>query len=174
MFGSTGSLAVTPALYSNSGYDPIKSFAPIAAVSSGALLLAVAPSVPVMTVHQLIAYAKSNPGRLNYGSSIDTPPHVAWGMFKVQTGAEILYVPYKGAAQAITDLLGGRMDMIIDATGILLPHIREGRLRALAVTSPSAVPSCPISPPWFNSAIATSRLPFGPEYWFPQEHRQAR
>ena len=151
LFGSTGSLAVTPALYINSGYDPIKSFAPIAAVSSGALLLAVAPSVPVMTVHELIAYAKSNPGRLNYGSSIGTPPHVAWGMFKVQTGAEILYVPYKGAAQAITDLLGGRMDMIIDTSGILLPHIREGRLRALAVTSPKRSSELPDIPTMVES-----------------------
>jgi tripartite-type tricarboxylate transporter receptor subunit TctC len=151
LFGSTGSLAVTPALYGNSGYDPVRSFVPIAAVSSGPLLLAVSPALPVKTVDELVAYAKSNPGRLNYGSSIGTPPHVAWGMFKVQTGTDVVYVPYKGAAQAITDLLAGRMHMIIDTAGILLPHIRAGTLRALAVTSAARSATFPGIPTMMES-----------------------
>jgi tripartite-type tricarboxylate transporter receptor subunit TctC len=146
LFGSSGSLAVTPALYKNAGYDPVKSFAPIAAVAQGPLVLAVTPSLPVKTVPELVAYAKANAGKLNYGSGLGTPPHIAWGLFKLQTGTDILYVPYQGAAQAITDLIAGRLHMIIDAPGVLLPHVSDGRLRALAVTSPkrsSDVPEVP-------------------------------
>jgi tripartite-type tricarboxylate transporter receptor subunit TctC len=146
LFGSSGSLAVTPALYKNAGYDPVKSFAPIAAVAQGPLVLAVTPSLPVKTVPELVAYAKANAGKLNYGSGLGTPPHIAWGLFKLQTGTDILYVPYQGAAQAITDLIAGRLHMIIDAPGVLLPHVNDGRLRALAVTSPkrsSDVPEVP-------------------------------
>src|SRR5262245_54769128 len=146
LFGSSGSLAVTPALYKNAGYDPVTSFAPVAAVSSGALVHAVTPSLPVKTVQELVAYAKANPGTLNYGSGLGTPPHVAWGLFKLQTGTDILYVPYQGAAPAITDLLAGRMHMIIDAPGVLLAHIRDGKLKALAVTSPGRSADLPEIP----------------------------
>jgi tripartite-type tricarboxylate transporter receptor subunit TctC len=99
-------------------------------------VLAVTPSLPVKSVVELVAYAKANPGKLNYGSGLGTPPHIAWGMFKLQTGTDILYVPYQGAAPAITDLIAGRMHMIMDAPGVLLGHVRDGKLRALAVTSP--------------------------------------
>src|SRR5262245_2147166 len=118
LFASSGSLAVTPALYKTAGYDPVTSFAPIAAVSEGTLVLAVTPSLPVKSVAELVAYAKANPGKLNCGSGLGTPPHIAWGLFKLQTGADILYVPYQGAAPAITDLIAGRMHMIIDAPGV--------------------------------------------------------
>jgi tripartite-type tricarboxylate transporter receptor subunit TctC len=135
LLGASGSLAVTPALYKNAGYDPVKSFAPIGAVSQGVLVLAVTPSLPVKTVPELVAYAKANPGKLNYGSGLGTTTHAAWGLFKVQTGTDILYVPYQGAGPAITDLLAGLMHMIIDAPGALLGHVRDGKLRALAVTT---------------------------------------
>jgi tripartite-type tricarboxylate transporter receptor subunit TctC len=135
LFGSSGSLAVTPVLYKNAGYDPVKSFSPVAGVSIGTLLLAVHPSVPAKSVKELVAYAKANPGKMNYGSGIGTPPHIAWGLFKLLTGTEVVYVSYKGAAQAITDLLAGQMQFTIDAPGVLLPHIESGKLRALAVTS---------------------------------------
>ena len=106
---------------------------------------------------ELVAYAKANPGKLNYGSGLGTPPHIAWGMFKLQTGTDILYVPYQGAAPAITDLIAGRMHMIIDAPGVLLGHLRDGKLRALAVTSPQA--QCGASGrcrPWWRAAIRIS------------------
>jgi tripartite-type tricarboxylate transporter receptor subunit TctC len=160
LFGSSGSLAVTPALYKNAGYDPVKSFAAVAAVSSGALVLAVAPSVPAKTVKELVAYAKANPGKLNYGSGAGTPPHVAWGLFKLQTGTDILYVPYQGAAPAITDLLAGRMHMIIDAPGVLLAHIRDGNLRALAVTSPARSADLPDVPTMAESGYPDFLMTF--------------
>jgi tripartite-type tricarboxylate transporter receptor subunit TctC len=146
LFGSSGSLAVTPALYKNAGYHPVKSFAPVAAVAEGTLVLATNPAVPAKSVAELVAHAKANPGKLNYGSGLGTPPHIAWGLFKLLTKTDVVYIPYKGAAPAITDLLAGQMHFIIDAPGVLLPHIEQGKLRGLAVTSPkrsAALPNLP-------------------------------
>jgi tripartite-type tricarboxylate transporter receptor subunit TctC len=151
LFASSGSLAVTPALYKNAGYDPIKSFAPVAAVSIGPLLLASSPAVPAKTVAELVTHAKANPGKLNYGSGIGTPPHIAWGLFKLLTGTDVVFIPYKGAAPAITDLLGGQLHFIIDAPGVLLPHIQQGKLRALAVTSPGRSADLPDVPTFVES-----------------------
>jgi tripartite-type tricarboxylate transporter receptor subunit TctC len=146
LFGSSGSLAVTPALYKNAGYNPVTSFAPVAAVSEGTMLLATHPAVPAKTVGELVAHARANPGKLNYGSGLGTPPHIAWGLFKLLTKTDVLYVPYKGAAPAITDLVAGQHAFIIDAPGVLLPHIEAGKLRALAVTSPSRYAELPNIP----------------------------
>jgi tripartite-type tricarboxylate transporter receptor subunit TctC len=160
LFGSSGSLAVTPALYKNAGYDPVKSFAPVAAVSSGPLVLVVAPSLPAKTVKELVAYAKANPGKLNYGSGLGTPPHIAWGLFKLQTGTDILYVPYQGAAPAITDLLAGRNHLTIDAPGVLLAHIRDNKLRALAVTGPTRSADLPDVPTMVESGYPEFLMTF--------------
>jgi tripartite-type tricarboxylate transporter receptor subunit TctC len=146
LFASSGSLAVTPALYKNAGYDPVKSFAPVGSVSIGPLVLAVNPSVPAKTVAELVAHARANAGKLNYGSGLGTPPHIAWGLFKLLTKTDVLYVPYKGAAPAITDLLAGQLHFIIDAPGVLMPHIQQGKLRALAVTSPTRFADLPDVP----------------------------
>jgi tripartite-type tricarboxylate transporter receptor subunit TctC len=146
LFASSGSLAVTPALYKNAGYDPVKSFTPIAAVSIGPLVLAVNPSVPAKNVAELVAHARANAGKLNYGSGLGTPPHIAWGLFKLLTKTDVLYVPYKGAAPAITDLLAGQLHFIIDAPGVLLPHIQQGKLRAFAVTGTARFAELPDVP----------------------------
>ena len=151
LFGSSGSLAVTPALFPNAGYDPVKSFAPVAFVAEGTLLLATNPTVPAKSVAELVAHARANPGKLNYGASHGTPPHIAWGLFKLMTKTDILYVPYKGAAPAITDLLAGQMHFIIDAPGVLLPHVEQGKLRALAVTSPKRSADLPGLPTMVES-----------------------
>jgi tripartite-type tricarboxylate transporter receptor subunit TctC len=160
LFGSSGSLAVTPALYKNAGYDAVKSFAPIAAMAQGPLVLTVTSSLPAKSVAELVAYAKANPGKLNYGSGAGTPPHIAWGLFKLQTGTDILYVPYQGAAPAITDLIAGRMHMIIDAPGVLLPHVRDGKLRALAVTSPQRSADLPDLPTMVESGYPEFLMTF--------------
>ena len=151
LFGSSGSLAVTPALFKNAGYDPVKSFAPVAAVSEGTLVLATNPSLPAKSVAELVAHAKANPGKLNYGSGLGTPPHIAWGLFKLLTKTDVVYIPYKGAAPAITDLLAGQMHFIIDAPGVLLPHIEQGKLRGLAVTSPQRSSDLPDLPTMVES-----------------------
>jgi tripartite-type tricarboxylate transporter receptor subunit TctC len=150
LFGSSGSLAVTPALYKNAGYDPVKSFAPVAAVAEGPLVLAVHPSVPAKTVAELVAHAKTNAGKLNYGSGLGTPPHIAY----------VLFVPYQGAAPAITDLVAGRHAFIIDAPGVLMPHIQEGRLRALAVTSPQRYSELPDVPTMAEAGLPEFLMTF--------------
>jgi tripartite-type tricarboxylate transporter receptor subunit TctC len=151
LFGSSGSLAVTPALLKNAGYDPVKNFVPVAMVSSGALLLAVNPSMPGKSVKEFVDHVKANPGKLNYGSGLGTPPHIAWGLFTLTTGTKVVYIPYKGAAPAITDLLAGQTHFIIDAPGVLIPHIQTGKLRALAVTSPARIPALPDVPSMVES-----------------------
>ncbi len=105
--GTAGSLSISPQLYKNAGVDPIKDFSAVALVSSAPLVLAIQKSVPAHSVKELIAYANANPGKLNYGAVIGTPPHLSGEMFKHITGANIVFVPYKSAAQATTDVLGG-------------------------------------------------------------------
>ena len=153
LFASSGPLAITPALYKNLDYDPNKNFAPVATVSSGPMVLVVPPTLPVKSVQELVAYAKANPGKLNYGATIGTPPHLAWGLFTMLTGTDIVYVPYKGAAAAFTDLVAGQIQMNFDATGSLLPLIREGKLKALAVSSTSRNPDLPDVPTMVESGI---------------------
>jgi tripartite-type tricarboxylate transporter receptor subunit TctC len=135
LFGSSGSLAVAPALYSNAGYDSIKSFAPVATVALLPHVFVVAPEVPARTVAEFVAYAKAHPGKLNYGAAIGTPPHLLGTLFKEKAGIDIVYVPYKGSAQSVTDLLGGQTQMTIDGLTGLYPLIRDGKLRALAIAS---------------------------------------
>jgi tripartite-type tricarboxylate transporter receptor subunit TctC len=153
LFASSGPLAITPALYKNLDYDPNTSFVPIATVSSGPMALVVSPNLPVKSVQELVAYAKANPGKLNYGCTVGTPPHMAWGLFTVLTGTDIVYVPYKGAAAAFTDLVGGQIQMNFDATGALLPFIRDGKLKALAVSSETRNPDLPEVPTMVESGI---------------------
>jgi len=137
---TAGSLSISPQLYKNPGFDPIKDFAAVALVSSAPLVVAINPSIPVRSVKELVAYAKANPGKLNYGAVIGTPPHMAGEMFKHITGTDIVFVPYKSAAQAAIDVLAGQMNMTFEGTTAIVPHIKSGEIRALAVTSPARIP----------------------------------
>jgi tripartite-type tricarboxylate transporter receptor subunit TctC len=104
------------------------------------------PAVPAHSVTELIAYANANPGKLNYGAVIGTPPHLSGEMFKHITGANIVFVPYKSAAQATTDVLAGQMNMTFEGTTAIVPFIKNGQLRALAVTSPQRTGEIPDVP----------------------------
>jgi len=146
LFGSSGSLAVAPALYGNFDVDPRKAFAPIATVALLPHVFVVAPAVPANTVAEFIAYAKANPGKLNYGAGLGTPPHLLGTLFKVKAGIDIVYVPYKGSAASITDLLGGQTHMTIDGLTGLYPLIRDGKVRPLAVARPERWPALPDVP----------------------------
>src|SRR6266849_1282768 len=146
LFGSSGSLAVAPALYAKLNIDPLKLFAPVASVSLLPHVFVVAPSVPAKTVQEFVAYAKANPGKLNYGAGLGTPPHLLSTLFKVRAGIDILYVPYKGSAQSVTDLLGGQTHMTIDGLTGLYPLITEGKVRALAVARDTRWPALPDVP----------------------------
>jgi tripartite-type tricarboxylate transporter receptor subunit TctC len=127
-------------------YDPLKDFVPIATVASGGLMLVIAPEVPAPTMKEFIAYAKANPGKLNFGFGQGTLPQLVGEMFKLSTGTQIANIPYKGGIQAVTDMLGGRVQMNIGTISTLAPLVREGKLRALAITSAVRNPEMPDVP----------------------------
>jgi tripartite-type tricarboxylate transporter receptor subunit TctC len=142
-----------PAMSKDVGYDPVKDFAAIATVGSVSWILVVAPSVPVGSVKELVAYAKANPGKLNWGFGQATGPHLFGELFNAATGIELARIPYKGGPQAIPDMLGGRIDLNIGVTANLLPLIRDGKLRALAVTSEARDPDLPDVPTMSESGL---------------------
>jgi tripartite-type tricarboxylate transporter receptor subunit TctC len=135
LYGSSATLGIAPALYKTADYDPVKSFAPIALVSQVPFVLLVALNVPAKTLPEFITYAKANPGKLNFGAGMGTPPHLLGELFKVETGTDIVFVPYKGAAASMTDLIAGQMQMTIEGSTTGVPQIQAGKVRPLAVTS---------------------------------------
>jgi tripartite-type tricarboxylate transporter receptor subunit TctC len=146
MAATSGSLAISPQLYKNAGIDPVRDFTAMALLSSTPQVLAINASMPVHSVKELVAYAKANPGKLNYGAVIGTPPHLSGEMFKHLTGADIVFVPYKGASQATIDVLSGQMNMTFEGATGIMPFLKSGKLRALAVTSPHRLPEIPDVP----------------------------
>ena len=146
LLGGTNVNAITGALYHNLGFDPIKSFAPVAMIYADSLALAISPDVPADTCQGLVKYAKDNPGKLKYGAPPGIYTHFAGEFFKTKTATDILFVPYKGGAPAITDVLGGHIDMVFGNKSTLLPYFKERKLKALAVTSQSRWPELPETP----------------------------
>jgi tripartite-type tricarboxylate transporter receptor subunit TctC len=136
-----GPLVVAPLIYKNIGYDPVKAFTPIAALISIPQMLVVHPTVPVKSVQELIAYAKANPGKISFPSpGYGTQPHLLGEMFKLIAGIDIIHVPYKGPALAVTDLLAGQVQMYFESIGLMLPYVEAGQLRALAVADEARNP----------------------------------
>jgi tripartite-type tricarboxylate transporter receptor subunit TctC len=160
LYGSTTSLSIGPALFKNLDYDPVKSFAPVASVSIGSMVVAINAGVPAKTLKELVAYAKANPGKLHNGAGVASPPHIAWGLFTITTETDIVFVPYRGMAQAMTDLVAGQIQMMIDGIGSLLPHIRDGKVRAVAVTGKTRSPDLPDVPTMIESGYADYLLTF--------------
>jgi tripartite-type tricarboxylate transporter receptor subunit TctC len=147
MFSTPGPVVASPLINRNAGYDTLKSFAPVAIVSQSPLLLIIHPAVPAKTVKELVAYAKANPGKVHYPSpGFGTQPHLVGEMFKSMTGLDILHVPYRGSAPAITDLLAGQMQIYFDNFANVLQHVESGKLRALAVTGDARVRQLPDVP----------------------------
>jgi tripartite-type tricarboxylate transporter receptor subunit TctC len=145
LWGSSGTLSILPALNKNLDYDP-KAFLPVALVTLLPHVMVVPPSVPARTLGEFVAYVKANPGKLNFGASLGTPPHLLGALLKSLADIDILFVPYKGAANSISDMLGGTIHMQIDALTVLDPLIREGKLRALAMSTAqrwAALPDVP-------------------------------
>jgi len=134
LWGSSGTLSILPALNPNLDYDP-KAFVPVALVSLLPHVMVVPAAVPAKTVPEFVAHVKANPGKLNFGASLGTPPHLMGWLFKHLTQIDIVYIPYRGAAPSIADMLGGQTHMQFDALTVLYSLIQEGKLRALAVTS---------------------------------------
>jgi tripartite-type tricarboxylate transporter receptor subunit TctC len=154
MMGGTNLNVVIPAVYKGLDYSPVDDFVPVGAVATDAMLLAINPRLPVRTVREFLDYAKRNPGKLSAGSAPGIGPHFVIEMFKLRTGADLTFVPYKGAAPAIQDAMGGHIAMTVTNKGVLLPLIQKGRLRALAVTSPKRLPDLPDVPTLLESGIS--------------------
>ncbi|MBB4041175.1 tripartite-type tricarboxylate transporter receptor subunit TctC [Microvirga flocculans] len=149
-----GVLAINPWLFSQLGYDPVKDFAPLTLAGTVPNALIVHPSVPAKTVAELIAYAKANPGKLNFASMGNgTTGHLCGEMFKKAAGVDILHVPYKGSAPALKDLLSGQVQLMFDNLPTALPHMRAEKLRGLAVTSPARHPLAPEVPTLKESGV---------------------
>lgn len=136
MMAHIAAISILPSLYPKMPYDAAKDFAPISLVAIGPNLLVVHPSVPVRSVKELVAFAKARPGQLHYASpGAGTVQHLAGELFKLQAKVDMLHVPYKGSGQSIVDLVAGHVHLDFDSVPPVLPHVRSGRLRALAVTS---------------------------------------
>jgi tripartite-type tricarboxylate transporter receptor subunit TctC len=151
LFGSSTTLAAGPSLYRNLGYDPVKSVVPVGMISSVPFVLAVAPHVPAKTLAELVALAKAKPGKLNFGAPTGTLPHLTGEMFKIRAGIDIVHIPYKGAATAITDVLSGEMDIAFEPISVMVGHVREGTVRPLAVTGETRSPELPEVPTMIES-----------------------
>ncbi len=146
-FGTTGTLASAPSLQPNLPYDPGKSFAPISQLTDSPFVVIVNASVPAKSLKELIELARSKPGKLTYGTpGTGHVLHIAGEMFKISAGVDLFHVPYKGTGPAMTDLVAGRIDIMFDPIAIHLPHIRSGKLRALAVASSRRIAQVPEIP----------------------------
>lgn len=163
LMGTNGTNAINMSIYPKMPYDTRKDFVPISRVATGFLILTLHPSTPVTSVKDLIALAKARPGELTYGAAgSGTTPHLAGELFKSMAGVDLTLVTYKGSPQVAIDQIAGRLTLGFSSASTVLPHIRAGKLRAIAVTSPQRHPSLPELP-----TIAESGLPgFEATPWF--------
>ena len=147
LLSDVGALAINPSVYANMPYDPVKDFSPIVMVSYSPHVLAVHPSVPVSNVQELIAYAKANPGKMNFANSgTGGAPHLAGVDFAARTGIQWAYIPYKGGSQAVTDVIAGNSNVLFNGMLATYPSVKGGRLKGLAVSGAARVPSAPELP----------------------------
>jgi len=161
--GTVGTHAINASLYAKMPYDHVKDFVPVILVAGVPNVLVVNPAVPANSVAELIAYAKANPGKLNFASSGNgTSIHLSGELFKFMAGVQMTHVPYKGSAPALQDLIGGQVQLMFDNLPPSLPQIKAGKLRALAVTSLARAPALPDVP-----TMAEAGLPgYEASSWF--------
>jgi tripartite-type tricarboxylate transporter receptor subunit TctC len=147
MMGHVSVNAIAPSLFSNLSYDVLKDFAPVAIAAAVPHFVVVHPSLPVTSLRELVAYLKQQPGKLSFPSAGNgSMPHLAGEIFKSLAGVQVVHVPYKGSGQSLQDLLGGQHLVAFDTMAASSPHVRSGKLRALAVSSAERVPSFPEVP----------------------------
>ena len=152
--GPVGALAITRHMVAKLPYDIERDLQPVAIVTTGYMLLAVSPKTPFNSVKELIDFAKKNPGKLsNASSSNGSPGHVSGELFKHMTGTEIVHIPYKGGAPAIADLIAGNVELMFESTNSIAQHVRNGRVRALAVTGTKRSISLPEVPTLVESGV---------------------
>jgi tripartite-type tricarboxylate transporter receptor subunit TctC len=147
LLGNVATLAVIPNVQKKVPYDPVKDFAPVSLIAQAPLLVVVHPSLPVKSIRQLIAFAKAKPGEINYASNgVGSSTHLATEMFLQMSGTKMVHVPYKGLSLAMTDLLSGQVPLMFSSAVAMMPHVKLGRLRALAMTGSkrsAAIPDIP-------------------------------
>jgi tripartite-type tricarboxylate transporter receptor subunit TctC len=147
LFLATSANAINATLYERLSFNFIRDVAPVAIIADAPLVMEVHPSVPVHTVPEFIAYARANPGKINMASGgVGSPPHLAGELFMMTTGVKLVHVPYRGSAPAITDMLGGQMQVYFDLIASSIEHIRAGKLRPLAVTTTKRLDALPDVP----------------------------
>ncbi len=163
VLGYIANLGIGPGLYAKLPYDPIKDYAPITQLASSPNILAVHPSLPVKSFREMIAYAKTNPKKLNFASSgVGSIGHLTGELLNRSAGIDMVHVPYKGSGQAVIDLLGGQVQMMFSGMSSVMPHIKAGKLRPLAVTGAQRSPAVPDVP-----TIAESGFPgFEATAWY--------
>jgi tripartite-type tricarboxylate transporter receptor subunit TctC len=154
LLGNTSTLVISPLMYKNVGYDALRAFAPIAWLGTTSDILVTNPKFPVQSVPELIAYAKANPGRLNYSTpGLGTPPHLIAEMLKLRAGVDIVHVPYKGGGQSIQAVIAGEVQFTFENPAVALPLVQAGTVRALAVTSEVRYPQAPDVPTLIESGL---------------------
>jgi tripartite-type tricarboxylate transporter receptor subunit TctC len=163
LLGYIANLAIGPSLYAKLPYDPVKDFAPITLLAVAPNILVVHPSVPARNFQEFIAYAKANPTKVNFASAaVASPGHLSGELLNLAAGIHMQHVPYKGAGQAVVDLVGGQVQVMVSGMSAVMPHIKAGRLRPLAVTGARRSPAVPEVP-----TIAESGFPkFEATAWY--------
>jgi len=154
-YGNLGPLSIGPNLYQKLGYDLFKDLAPVSQATSLPFVLFGSTTLPVNTAQELVAYAKARPGQLNFGSTgVGSGLHLMGELFKLTAGVDIVHVPFKGVAQAVPDMMAGRLQLAFNTIPAFLPHVKAGRLKAFVITAPKRSPLLPQVP-----ACAEAGLP---------------
>jgi tripartite-type tricarboxylate transporter receptor subunit TctC len=161
VLGNTGTVAINVSVYAKMAYDPVKDFVAIGITTTNALLATVAGNVPAGNLKDFVAYAKANPGKLNFAiSGAGSGPHFGAEMFKRAAGLDIPIVFYKGSGPAVTDLLGGQVQVLMDAPSVTMAHIKAGKLKALAVTGKARLASLPDVPTFEEAGLSVDASGF--------------
>jgi tripartite-type tricarboxylate transporter receptor subunit TctC len=154
LYGTNGTHAINATLYGNLAFDPIRDFAPVSRLTQIAAMLVVNPAFPPRSVAELLAYAKERPGKVFFASAGNgTTSHLAGELLKAMAGIDIVHVPYRGGAAAITDVVGGQVQMMIDVMPNAYPQVTGGKVRGLAVTTAARVPTAPEFPTIAESGV---------------------
>jgi tripartite-type tricarboxylate transporter receptor subunit TctC len=154
VLGNTGTIAINQSVYPKMNYDAVKDFVPIGLTTTNALMATIAGNVPANNLQEFVAYAKANPGKLNFAiSGAGSGPHFGAEMFKRAAGLDIPIVFYKGSGPAVTDLLGNQVQVLMDAPSVTMPHVKAGKLKALAVTGKARLASLPDVPTFDQAGL---------------------
>jgi tripartite-type tricarboxylate transporter receptor subunit TctC len=154
LLGNIGTMALYPATYDKIVYQTLTDFVPVAQLISNSLVAVIPAQLPARTLPEFIAYAKANAGKLSYASGgSGAITHLAGELLKGQAGLDMLHVPYKGSAPAVTDLLGGQVQLLIDVLAVTQPHIKSGKLRAIGVTGAARLPALPDVPTFDEAGL---------------------